>query len=172
MKNDLEGYTDNMRNGNLLKHIVKIGSCGAIIWSAVTFGAGTDSAHAATPTSIALIDSSKDYIGTPYLYGAAAGSTSAFDCSSFTQYMLGSIGVWLPRTSTAQAYMGEKVGKGFLSMGDLVFFSTNGGKSISHVGIYAGSGKFIHSSSSKGVTVTDMNSSYWKNKYVTARRVL
>lgn len=161
-----------MRNGNLLKHIVKIGACGAIAWSALTFGANAETAHAATPTSIALIDSSKDYIGTPYLYGASAKSTAAFDCSSFTQQMFGSIGVWLPRTSSAQAYMGKKVDKGSISMGDLVFYSTNGGKSISHVAIYAGDGKILHSSSSKGVTLTDMNSSYWKTKYVTARRVL
>jgi cell wall-associated NlpC family hydrolase len=86
--------------------------------------------------------------------------------------MFGSIGVWLPRTSSAQAYMGKKVDKGSISMGDLVFYSTNGGKSISHVAIYAGGGKILHSSSSKGVTLTDMNSSYWKTKYVTARRVL
>ncbi|MDQ6421787.1 C40 family peptidase [Paenibacillus sp. LHD-117] len=161
-----------MRNGNLLKHIVKIGTCGAIVWSAITFGASADTAHAATPTSLSLISKSKNYIGTPYLYGAAAGSTAAFDCSSFTQYMFKSVGVWLPRTSTAQAWMGKKVDKGSLSMGDLIFYSTNGGKSISHVAIYAGSNKIIHSSSSKGVSVTDMNSSYWKTKYVTARRVL
>lgn len=161
-----------MRNGKGFKTIVKIGACAAVAWAAITFGAGADTAHAATPTTINLIDSSKDYIGTPYLYGAKAGSTSYFDCSSFTQYMYGTIGVWLPRTSTAQAYMGTKVDKGSLSMGDLVFFSTNGGKSISHVAIYAGGGKIIHASTSKGVTLTDMNSSYWKNKYVTARRVL
>lgn len=67
--------------------------------------------------------------------------------------------------------MGKKVDKGSLSMGDLVFFNTNG-KSISHVAIYAGNNKIVHSSSSQGVTVSDMNSKYWKSKFVTARRVL
>jgi cell wall-associated NlpC family hydrolase len=63
------------------------------------------------------------------------------------------------------------VKKGYISMGDLVFFNTNG-SGISHVGIYAGYGKMIHASGHKGVTVTKLNSSYWKSKFVTARRVL
>lgn len=160
-----------MRNKNLLKTIVKISACGTIAWSALMFGTAGDSAHAATPTSIELISTSKEYIGTPYQYGAAPGNTDKFDCSSFTQYVFNSFGVWLPRTSSAQASMGTKVDKGSLSMGDLVFFNTNG-KSISHVAIYAGNNKIIHSSSTKGVSLSDMNSSYWKGKYVTARRVL
>lgn len=160
-----------MRNSNLLKTIVKIGTCGAIAWSALTFGTAGDKAHAATPTSTELIATSKEFIGTPYQFGAKAGSTASFDCSSFTQYIFKSFKVWLPRTSAAQASMGTKVDKGSLSMGDLVFYKTNG-KSISHVAIYAGNQKIIHSSSSQGVTISDMNTSYWKGKYVTARRVL
>ncbi|RIX54000.1 NlpC/P60 family protein [Paenibacillus nanensis] len=160
-----------MRNNKVLKHILKIGACGAIVWSAVTFGTASEQAHAATPTSLKLIATSKEYIGTPYQFGARPGSTSSFDCSSFTQYIFKNFNVWLPRTSAAQASMGKKVDKGSLSMGDLVFFNTNG-KSISHVAIYAGNNKIIHSSSSQGVTISDLNSTYWKGKYVTARRVL
>ncbi|MFD0586601.1 C40 family peptidase [Paenibacillus sp. GCM10027627] len=160
-----------MRIHNLLKSIIKIGTCGAIAWSAITFGAATEQAHAATPTSIKLIDTSKSFMGTPYQYGATPGNTNSFDCSSFTQYIFKSYKVWLPRTSGGQASMGKKVDKGSLSMGDLVFFNTNG-KSISHVAIYAGNNKIVHSSSSQGVTVSDMNSKYWKSKFVTARRVL
>lgn len=160
-----------MRTLNTLQQIVQIGACAAIVCSAIAFGASPESTHAATPTSLKLIDTGKAYIGTPYRYGAAPGSTDAFDCSSFTQYIFKSFDVWLPRTSAAQASMGTKVDKGSLSVGDLVFFKTNG-KSISHVAIYAGNNKMIHSSSSAGVTISDMNASYWKSKYVTARRVL
>lgn len=160
-----------MRILNPLKKLLQIGTCGAIVWSAVALGATPESANAATPTSLELLDSGKAYIGTPYKYGATPGSTDAFDCSSFTQYIFKNFKVWLPRTSAAQASMGTTVDKGSLSVGDLVFFKTNG-KSISHVAIYAGSNKIIHSSSSKGVTISDMTTSYWKNKYVTARRVL
>lgn len=160
-----------MRQNKLLKNIIKIGTCGAIVWSAITLGTAGERAEAATAKSLKLISSSKEYIGTPYRFGAAPGNTSSFDCSSFTQYIFKTFNVWLPRTSAAQASMGKKVDKGSLSMGDLVFFNTNG-KSISHVAIYAGYNKIIHSSSTSGVTVSDMNSSYWKGKYVTARRVL
>jgi Cell wall-associated hydrolases (invasion-associated proteins) len=128
-------------------------------------------ADAATPESLNLIASGKDFIGTPYKFGAPAGVTYAFDCSSFVQYVFQQQGVDLPRTSVSQSYAGEKVDKAYLSMGDLTFFKT-GGSGISHVAIYAGDGKILHASSSKGVTLSNMNSSYWKKAYVTARRVL
>jgi len=128
-------------------------------------------ADAATPQSLDLIAFGKDYIGTPYKFGAAAGSTYAFDCSSFVQYVFQQSGIELPRTSVSQSYVGEKVDKAYLSTGDLTFFKTGGG-GISHVAIYAGDGKILHASSSQGVTVSNMNSSYWTKAYVTARRVL
>lgn len=159
-----------MRKTNLLKSIAKAGICSAIVLSAFTFGSTAQQAHAATPQTISLISTGKAFLGTPYKFGAPAGVTYAFDCSSFTQFIFKAINVNLPRTSTAQATMGKKVDKGSLSMGDLVFYNTNG-KSISHVAVYAGNNKIIHSSSSQGVTITSMNSNYWKNKYVTARRV-
>ncbi|WP_168119418.1 C40 family peptidase [Paenibacillus sp. HB172176] len=161
-----------MRNWTFFKKFIKIGACSTILFSAMTFATlNTSTVHAATATSLKLLDSSKDYIGTPYLFGSAPGSTRTFDCSSFTQYIFKGFHVWLPRTSAGQASMGEKVAKGYLSVGDLVFFNTNG-RSISHVAIYAGNGKIIHCSSSHGVTISDMNTSYWKSRYVTARRVL
>ncbi|MBD2867461.1 C40 family peptidase [Paenibacillus arenilitoris] len=160
-----------MRKSNLLKSIAKAGLCSAIVMSAITFGTFAQKAQAATPETRELIATGKEYIGTPYKFGAPAGVTYAFDCSSFTQFLFKGFDVKLPRTSTAQAQVGKKVGKGSLSMGDLVFFKTNG-KSISHVAVYAGNNKIIHSSSSKGVTVTSLGSSYWAKRYVTARRVI
>ncbi|RKP48848.1 NlpC/P60 family protein [Cohnella endophytica] len=128
-------------------------------------------ASAATQESLNLISLGKEHIGTPYRFGAPAGITYAFDCSSYVQYVFSQMGIDLPRTSISQAYTGEKVDKAYLSVGDLVFFRTVGG-SISHVAIYAGSGMILHASSSQGVTLANMNSSYWKNAYVWARRVL
>jgi len=136
-----------------------------------SFSAGAPTAEAATPQSEALIKSGKEYLGVPYRLGAPSGSTYAFDCSSFTQYLFKKNGISLPRTSSAQSTKGTKVAKSYLSMGDLVFFNTNG-RSISHVGVYAGQNKMLHTSSSKGVVLSDMNTSYWNNRYVTARRVL
>lgn len=159
-----------MRKLHLLKSIAKAGICSAIVISAFTIGIFAPKAHAATPETLNLVSTGKEFIGTPYKFGAPAGVTYAFDCSSFTQFLFKGLDVSLPRTSVAQATVGEKVPKGSLSMGDLVFFKTNG-KTISHVAIYAGNNKIIHSATSTGVTVSDMTSSYWSKSYVTARRV-
>ncbi|QAY66464.1 C40 family peptidase [Paenibacillus protaetiae] len=159
-----------MRKNKFLKQIAKLTLCAAIGFSAFTLGSAAQ-VHAATPQSLKLISTGENYLGTPYKYGAPAGVTYAFDCSSFTQFLYNAFDVSLPRTALSQSYKGEKVPKTELSTGDLVFFKTNG-SSISHVAIYAGNQKILHSSSSQGVTLSSMNTSYWQKYYVTARRVL
>ncbi|WP_028563350.1 C40 family peptidase [Paenibacillus pinihumi] len=143
--------------------------CTSIGLSALAFGP-SNQVSAATSEATEIISAGKDLLGTPYRYGSS-GTTSSFDCSSFVQYVFNQSDISLPRTSSDQAGIGEKVSKSSLSRGDLMFFNTNG-KSISHVAIYIGDNKMIHASTSQGVTITDINNSYWKNKYVTARRVL
>ncbi|MDG0807967.1 C40 family peptidase [Cohnella rhizosphaerae] len=147
----------------------------AVLAAGLLFGGaaalGASKASAATPKSLELLSFGKQYIGTPYLYGAASGLTSAFDCSSFVQYIFGKEGTTLPRTAAAMAGKGTKVAKASLSVGDLVFFSSSN-KMIGHVAIYAGSGNILHASTSQGVTVSSMNSAYWKARYVTAKRIL
>ncbi|MEQ8201760.1 MAG: NlpC/P60 family protein [Syntrophomonadaceae bacterium] len=110
------------------------------------------------------------FLNTPYKYG---GTTPAgFDCSGFTQYVYKHVGVSLPRTAAAQASNGARVDKASLMPGDLVFFATDGA-GIDHVGIYAGSGRFIHSSSptSGGVIYTSLKESFYAKTYAGARRV-
>jgi len=115
----------------------------------------------------------KKFLGTPYKFGAPSGVTYAFDCSSFVQYIFGKYGVKLPRTSKAQATKGVYVSKANLKKGDLVFFSTaSSGGAIGHVAVYAGNGKILHTYGKPGVTYSNLNSSYWKSHYKTARRVL
>jgi cell wall-associated NlpC family hydrolase len=108
-------------------------------------------------------------IGTKYKSGGT--STKGFDCSGFTSYVFGKLGIELPRTSASQSKIGKKVAKEDLQPGDLVFFNTSG-KGVSHVGIYVGDGKFAHSSSSKGVTISGMSDSYYVKRYLGARRVM
>ncbi|WP_307588260.1 C40 family peptidase [Paenibacillus wynnii] len=109
-------------------------------------------------------------LGTPYLWG---GTTSAgFDCSGFILYVLKKFDVDnLPRTSQSQAKVGTPVAKENLRSGDLVFFNTFG-SGISHAGIYLGDNQFAHSSSSKGVRISKLSETYYKDSYVTARRVV
>ncbi|MFC5649994.1 C40 family peptidase [Paenibacillus solisilvae] len=158
-----------MQMNRLLKNVVNVSLCATIGLTALALGTAAP-AHAATKTTRELIKFGEKYLGTPYKLGVVSMSTNAFDCSSFTQYVFDKFNVSLARTSILQATEGTKVPKGYLSMGDLVFFNTNG-RSISHVAIYAGNNKILHSSN-KGVNIADMNSKYWKSKFVTARRVV
>ncbi|WP_407946786.1 C40 family peptidase [Paenibacillus tarimensis] len=110
-----------------------------------------------------------DLIGIKYKSGGS--TTSGFDCSGFTSYVFRQFKIELPRTSAAQSKVGKKVAKENLQAGDLVFFNTSG-KGVSHVGIFVGNGKFAHSSSSKGVTISKLSDSYYVKRYMGARRVM
>jgi cell wall-associated NlpC family hydrolase len=118
----------------------------------------------------AIIATAKKYIGVPYVWG---GSTpSGFDCSGLVQYVFKQHGITLNRTTKTQYQHGTFVAKINLQPGDLVFFQNTYTTGISHVGIYIGSGEFIHASSSQGVTISSLSNSYWSSHYYGARRVL
>ncbi|MEQ8199846.1 MAG: LysM peptidoglycan-binding domain-containing protein [Syntrophomonadaceae bacterium] len=117
-----------------------------------------------------VVAKAAQYLGTPYRYGGSA--PGGFDCSGFTSYVFKQFGISLSRTAAGQYGQGIAVSKANLIAGDLVFFNTYGG--VSHVGIYAGGGRFIHSSSpnSGGVIYSAMSESYYASRYVGARRIL
>lgn len=117
----------------------------------------------------ALSSTAHSYLGTPYLMGGT--TRRAIDCSAFTQNVYAAHGVKLPRTADVQYNVGKKVPRGQEQPGDLVFFETYL-PGPSHVGIYLGNGKFIHASSSRGVTITPLNSYYFGPRYLGAKRVL
>ncbi|WP_078431800.1 NlpC/P60 family protein [Metabacillus halosaccharovorans] len=114
-----------------------------------------------------FISFSKQYIGVPYRYG---GSTpSGFDCSGYINYVYNQYGYTLPRTS-ADMYASKSLSPvKDLKVGDIMFFSTYK-PGASHAGIYVGNNEFIHASSSKGVTVSKLEESYWNKRYLGAKR--
>ena len=115
-----------------------------------------------------VVAKAKQYIGSRYVYG---GSTpSGFDCSGFTSYVYRQFGVALNRTAAGQFGNGVAVSKSQLQSGDLVMFGKSG---INHVGIYIGGGQMVHAANpSRGVTIDTINSGYYANNYVGARRVM
>ncbi|SCH77072.1 Probable endopeptidase YafL precursor [uncultured Clostridium sp.] len=111
-------------------------------------------------------------IGKPYVWGAEG--PNAFDCSGLTYYVYKTaLGITLPRTSTEQSKTGTTVSRSNLQPGDLIFSSTNGSGSVSHVGIYIGNGQMIHAPK-PGDTVkkTNINTTYWNNAYLWAKRYI
>ncbi|WP_028551300.1 C40 family peptidase [Paenibacillus sp. UNC451MF] len=123
------------------------------------------SAFAETPLSQAV----NEELGAPYKW---AGTTAkGFDCSGYTSFVFAKFDIDLPHTSKGQAAIGTTVSQDELRPGDLVFYNTDG-KGISHVGIFVGDGKFYHSATNQGVTVTKLSDSYYTKRFVTAKRIL
>jgi cell wall-associated NlpC family hydrolase len=121
--------------------------------------------------NLTLLQNIEKWWGTRYCLG---GSTDkCIDCSAFTQAIATDVyGTSLPRTSQEQYNFSEKIATDDLQEGDLVFFHTGGRrKRISHVGFYILNNKFVHASSSNGVMISDLNDSYWKNRYKGAGRI-
>jgi cell wall-associated NlpC family hydrolase len=109
-------------------------------------------------------------LGTPYSFGSS--DSDGMDCSAFTSHIYRkAVGRPLPRSTTDQYKVGESVGGGKLQFGDLLFFNTTG-ESPSHVGIFIGDDIFAHASISWGVTISSLQSSYYKKRFIGARRVV
>lgn len=117
-----------------------------------------------------ILAEAQQYLGSPYVSGGA--SPDGFDCSGFVYYVLKQCGYAPYRTPSDQYRMGTAVDKSDLQPGDIVFFAGTYASGISHVGIYAGNGRFIHSPNSRStVSYSSLTSGYWAEHYYGARRM-
>jgi lipoprotein Spr len=116
-----------------------------------------------------LLDAVDEWYGVRYRVGGT--SKSGVDCSGFTVAVYAAAyGMTLPRVSRDQYHLSRKISTTELKEGDLVFFNTNG-RGVSHVGVYLGNNKFIHSSVSRGVMVSDLFETYYLRRFVGAGRI-
>ncbi len=118
-----------------------------------------------------LVLNAMGFMGIPYKWGGTSPDTG-FDCSGFVQFVFRqATGVILPRSSFDQVHYGVSVMREELQPGDLVFFNTLRAP-FSHVGIYIGENRFIHSPSrGKSVEIVNITDSYWQKRFNGARRL-
>ena len=127
--------------------------------------------HSVSNKASELVVTALGFLGVPYKRGGNSFETG-FDCSGFVRSMYEqTVGLILPRKAEQQAAATQQIEKSELQPGDLVFFNTLR-RAFSHVGIYVGEGKFIHSPRAGAeVRVEDMQKAYWAHRFDGARRV-
>jgi hypothetical protein len=119
-----------------------------------------------------IVETARRFIGLPYQWGGFSPD-HGFDCSGLTMAVYRINGLNLPRTSKEQYRAGIPIKKGQLKSGDLVFFTTSGGKRVSHVGIYTGDNKFIHApGKGRRISAASLSEKYFKIRYAGARTYL
>jgi hypothetical protein len=132
-----------------------------------------------TPGSLAdsVVATAAEAMGRPYEFGGTGENGEGFDCSGLIQYAYGKHGIGLPRRSVDQARQGSKVDRklDLLRPGDLLTFS-NRGRGVTHVGLYMGAGRFIHSAT-RGVQVSTLSAEdpygrWWYQRWVGVRRII
>jgi len=117
-----------------------------------------------------MMDEIMGWLGTPYFF--SGDSRRSIDCSAFIRRVFRNVAeIELPRTSYYQSLLGETIPKEELKFGDLVFFKTRRYAPITHVGIYLADDLFAHASSGKGVTISSLNSSYYKRVFRSGKRI-
>lgn len=121
-----------------------------------------------TTFNVRMLEFIEEWYGTPYRYGGT--TKKGVDCSAFVNFFMSAVyDIAIPRNSKEQYSEAKKVKRKQLKEGDLVFFNTRGG--ISHVGVYLDNNKFVHASTSSGVTISDLEDDYYAKRYVASGRV-
>ncbi len=120
-------------------------------------------------TNIPFLQMIDEWWGTKYCIGGQTKDCT--DCSGFSCNIFKDVyNIQLPRTASDQFNACDKIDTANLQEGDLVFFHTYN-RGISHVGIYIGNNKFVHASTSEGVTISDLTDKYWQPRFIAAGRV-
>lgn len=133
----------------------------------------SSSAEPSTGKVATLLNKSFSFLGVRYRMGGNGPDAGGFDCSGLVRKVFGdALGLNLPRTAAEMAQMGDKVASDDLKPGDLVFFNTMR-RTFSHVGIYLGDNKFLHSPSrGSSVRVDNITESYWTKRFTGGRRLI
>lgn len=119
-----------------------------------------------------LVSTANRFLGVPYRWGGES-ARDGFDCSGLTMVVYRLNGLNLPRNSAWQYDHGSPVGRKELRRGDLVFFATNGGRRVSHVGMYIGDDRFIHAPRpGREVSVAKLSNSYFRERFLGGRTYL
>ena len=119
----------------------------------------------------ALREEALAYVGSPYVSGGSG--RRGFDCSGLVQHVFAAFDIHLPRRSAEQWHVGRRIAKMDLEPGDLLFFATGRRKTVNHVGIYIGRGRFVHAATSSGsVRVASLGERYFQRRLMGARRLL
>jgi cell wall-associated NlpC family hydrolase len=122
------------------------------------------------PVNAPAVHTALSLIGSPYRFGG--NGERGYDCAGLVRTAYAASGIRLPRTTTALFSAGLPISRDELRPGDLVFFRNTYRRGISHVGIYVGSGRFVHAPSRGGRVRTDvLHSAYYASRFAVARRV-
>lgn len=157
------------------------GSCGVVPRTPPGGGSSTGSGSSVTSppaamsvsrmesARVSLMQAYRDWKGTPYVLGGS--SKSGVDCSQLVNIIFDDyFGIDLPKNTRSQLNAGTGVRRLSIRTGDLVFFRT--GRRTLHVGIMVNKNEFLHASTSSGVMISELEGSYWANRYLAARRVM
>lgn len=130
---------------------------------------GSATAETVHDTQNSIIESAERWLGTPYRYGSTGRDGT--DCSGFVMRVYEEQGIQVPRSTKDQFTSGTRISMSNITVGDLLFFNTNG-TGVSHVGIYVGNDTIIHASSKNGVVKQSLSDTYLAKTYIGARRIL
>ncbi len=120
---------------------------------------------------LSILANGDKHLGTPYVYGGSR--PGAFDCSGFTYYLYSQLGISIHRRASLQLQDGIIVPREGMMVGDLVFFREAWDPNeASHVGIYAGNNTILHASSTLGISYASLDTDWFADNYLCARRVI